>query len=117
MNNEHPPRFSDAKLARFYQQFLDHSSDEQKYREEEKKRWKETCLKLENLHNQVTDLRAEFNQHDSDSADLLEAWKASQGFLTVTKAIGRVMQWVGAITTAVGAMYGVYLYLFKNGSS
>lgn len=93
--NDHV-RFSDPKLEKFYQEFIEHAAEEQADRK---------------AMTDAIDKLAETVQILSNSTkDMVEVWNAGQGVLRFGAALAKFAKWLSTI-----AIFGaVFAYAFKK---
>ena len=111
MTDERHKRFTDGELQSFYQEFREHAANSNM-------RYSELCEEIKRIA-QITHELAETNRQNSDSirllaestSDLVAAWKAANGAVTVAAWLGKFAKWFGSIAVVVAAIW----YFLKTG--
>ena len=105
-------RFTDGELQSFYQEFREHAANSNM-------RYSELCDEMREIATVTREL-AEANRQNSESiqllaestADLVAAWKAANGAVTVAVWIGRAAKWFATVAAVTAALW----YFLKTGN-
>ena len=98
------PRFTDAKLQQFYEEFEDHRIAFEAHRMEQQELHTELLASIKENTTAVASLA-------SKTETIIEVWEASQGAVKIFRWIGTGVKWMAGLSIAVAAAW----YSFKGG--